>query len=250
MNDDAPNALPRDRSAEPEAGTNSPDLADYVKDALEHLYDLSYLEGHPLAKEGRDDKSTSPEIAGQRLRRELLAAIESLSPGPGMAFRAPQARAYNLLIMHYVEGSTVQEAAHKLGISRRQAHRDLKEAIGQMSAMWAARQAITAGPEPKVSHLSSLEAEVTRLEPRPRPTDLRALVERTCETVSRLAAQRSITLSISVSKDRVVLATDAVVAEQVLVSTLSHAIGQAYPGTMDLELRAGDEQVTLTVHYY
>jgi len=225
-------------------------LAARVKDALEHLYDLSYLETHPLAAEGRDEAGSSPEIAGQRLRRELLAAIESLSPGPGISFRAPQARAYNLLIVHYVEGSTVQEAAHKLGISRRQAHRDLKEAIGQVAAMWAVRRATASGPAPDVSQLSSLEAEVTRLESRPRPTDLRALLAQTQETVGRLAAQRGIALSISASSERVLLSTDAVVAEQVLVSVLSRAIGQAYPGAMELDLRAGDEQVTLTVRYY
>jgi CheY-like chemotaxis protein len=57
-------------------------------------------------------------------------------------------------------------------------------------------------------------------------------------------------LAIDVSSERVVLSTDAVVAEQVLVSVLSRAIGQAYPGTMELDLRADDEQVSLTVRYY
>jgi len=91
------------------------DFVAQVKDALEHLYDLRYLEQHPLAAAPQGEAAAAPDLAGQRLRRELAATIESLSPGPGASFRAPQARAYNLLTMHYVEGMTVQEAAFKLG---------------------------------------------------------------------------------------------------------------------------------------
>ena len=68
-----------------------------AKQALEHLYDLSYLQNHPLAQEGVSGAEHSTEIAGQRLRRQLAAAIESLSPEAGVPFRAPHARPYNLL---------------------------------------------------------------------------------------------------------------------------------------------------------
>jgi tetratricopeptide (TPR) repeat protein len=54
-------------------------------------------------------------MVGQCLRRELVAAIDALNPGQSVPVRAPHARLYNLLVMHYMEGRTVREAARDLG---------------------------------------------------------------------------------------------------------------------------------------
>jgi DNA-directed RNA polymerase specialized sigma24 family protein len=107
--------------------TNPPDdFIEQVKDALEHLYDFPHLQNHPLI-----DKSNlpeqSPESPVQQLRRELLELIETLNPGENVPFRSPHARLYNILHLHYVEGMTVQETAKELGISLRQAYRDLRK---------------------------------------------------------------------------------------------------------------------------
>jgi CheY-like chemotaxis protein len=246
--------MPSDASGEPSSEDQGTDpttpLADQVKDALEHLYDLGYLERHDLAQGYDPREQASAELAGQRLRRELSAAIESMNPGPGIAFRAPQARAYNLMIMHYVEGVTVQEAAHKLGISRRQAHRDLREAIERVAGAWAARQSARTNSESSAAQLSSVQAEVARLEPHPRPTDINALLSRVQDTVSHLAAQRQVVLRIQCSENPIVLSTDPVLAEQVLVSVLSHVLGRTYPSELNLALRAQEEEVTLVITYY
>lgn len=223
-------------------------LAEQVKDALEHLYDLSYLERHPLAE--RWSEANPPlEMAGQRLRRELLAAIELLSPGPGIPFCAPQARAYNLLIMRYVEGMTVQEAAYKLNISRRQAHRDLGEAIEKVTAVLSSRHPTLALQEPSAVQLSSVQAEVARLESSPRSLDIRTLLKRAQEMITPLAAQRQIRLRTELPQEPLALLTDPVMAEQVLVSILSHAIGQAFPGDLHLCLIAGEECITCSLRY-
>ncbi|PKO23584.1 MAG: hypothetical protein CVU38_03065 [Chloroflexi bacterium HGW-Chloroflexi-1] len=220
-----------------------------VKDALEHLYDLRYLEQHPLAAAPQDQATPALDLAGQRLRRELAAAIESLSPGPRASFRAPQARAYNLLTMHYVEGMTVQEAAFKLGISRRQAHRDLSEARQSVAAVFAARRSTPAVPESGTAQLSSAHAEVARLKLRLRPTDIHGLIQRSQEMVARLVAQRGVLLTWDVPREPVALPTDPTAAEQVLVSAFSRAIGQALPGELRLALAVAEKQVTLTLCY-
>ena len=220
-----------------------------VKEALEHLYDLSYLQNHPLARVQGLATEGAAEIAGQRLRRELAAAIESLSPGSAVPFRAPQARLYNLLTLHYVEGVTVQEAAHKLGVSRRQAHRDLRKGLENVAAVvWARRSARAAGTG-SAARLSSVQAEMEQLEQRSRPEDVRVLLQRALDIVERMAAQRDVNIELELPQDPAVLSVDAVVAEQVLVETLSRAVGQAQPGAMRLNLCVAPEWISLGVRY-
>lgn len=237
-----------DENGQQESTDSAQGLIEQIKDALEHLYDLSYLERHPLA-ERWSGTDLSPEMAGQRLRRELLTAIELLSPGPGIPFCAPQARAYHLLIMHYVEGMTVQEAAYKLGISRRQAHRDLGKAIEKVIAILSARHSTLALQEPSVVQLSSIQAEVARLESRLRSIDIRMLLQRIQEMTTPLATQRQVRLRTDFPQDPVILLTDPVIAEQVFVSILSHTIRQAFPGDLHLRLIAGEKCITFSLRY-
>ena len=129
--------------------TPPPELIEQVKDALEHLYDLNYLQNHPLTRKEEHPTKRSTKNAGQRLRLELVGAIESLSPGATVSFHAPQARLYNLLILHYVECRTVQEAAHTIDISRRQAHRDLRRGVERVAAIVWNHRSMPPSPEPK-----------------------------------------------------------------------------------------------------
>jgi CheY-like chemotaxis protein len=232
------------------------DLVAQVKDALEHLYDLRYLEHHPLvgiltSSSRGDELSRGMGMAGQQLRRELLAAVESLSPGPGIPFRAPQARTYNLLSLHFAQSMTVQDVAFKLGISRRQAHRDLSEALKTIAEVLLAPHEAAAAPvqESSAAQLSSLNAEVARLAPRSRPISIRSLLERCQETVARLAAQRGLNLVFQLPHDAPAIATDPLVAEQVLLSVLTGAIVQASAGDLRLDVATCEAQTTLSLRY-
>lgn len=219
-----------------------------VKDALEHLYDFPYLQRHPLAH-GRESNPEHPrETAGQQVRRELMDAIEALNPGPSVPFRAPHARLYNLLHMHYVEGMTIRETAHELGISMRQTYRDLRHGEESVAAMlWPQRCASVLGEsseesgESMATRLSSVQAEVARLETRARSIDVRSLLHYAREAVERMASQRGVDLHLDVPSEPVVVSTDPVVARQVLISTLSQAVQQAQPGILGLRLVAPED---------
>ncbi len=234
-----------------EIGSEEPteQFIEQVKQALEHLYDFLYLQRHPLAREGDASPARSGETAGQRLRRELIAAIETLSPGPGIPFRAPHARLYNLLHLHYIEGLTIQEAAHELGISLRQAYRDLRRGEASVAAVLWARRAAPPAQEPRAVQLSSVQAEMARLETHPRLIDVSTLFRRAQRAVERLAHQRSIHFRVEAPPEPVVVSADPVVAQQVLVSILSHAVQQAQPGILHVTLAGGEEEAALTLHY-
>jgi CheY-like chemotaxis protein len=224
-------------------------LFEQVRDALENLYDLNHLQRHALAQDGQSTAEVSIENAGQRLRGELIAAIESLSPGPSVSFQAPQARMHNLLVLHYVECRMVQEAAHMADVSRRQAHRDLRLGVEKVASVLWARRSTRAAGAPSVAQLSSVASEVAQLTPRPSPTDVGRLLQEAHETVRQLAAQRDVRLHLEMPRDAVVVSADPAVAQQVLVNLLSSAIQQAQPGTIHLKLSAGQDQASINLRY-
>ena len=224
-------------------------FVEQVKQALEHLYDFPYLQNHPLAAEGGPTADRPGETAGQRLRRELIAAIETLNPGPGVPFRAPHARLYNLLHLHYVEGMTIQEAAHELGISLRQAYRDLRRGEESVAVVLWARRSPTHSSEPRAVQLSSIQAEVSRLETHLRPTDVRPILQRAQNAVARLALQRGVIFQAEIPPAPAIVFADPTVAQQVLVSLLSHTVQQARPGALQAILTVGQGEASLFLRY-
>jgi CheY-like chemotaxis protein len=172
-----------------------------------------------------------------------------LSPGPDVPFRAPNARLYNLLILHYVEGMTVQEAAHELGISRRQAHRDLRRGDENLATLLWTRRPSTTTSEPRATQLSSIKAEMARLEPRSGLADIRSLLQNAQKAVERLAGGHAVSFQVEMPSESVIIRADPVVVQQILVSVFSHAIQQSQSGTLTLALSVSEKGVTLILDY-
>ncbi len=224
----------------PEAGGPPDEFIKQVKEVLEHLYDYPYLQRHPLARAA----GALFERDGQHLRRALMAAIETLNPGAGTPFRAVPARAYNLLHLRYVEGLTVQETAHELGLSLRQAYRDLRHGEENVAALLWAKHPAAAPPAD-----TSLQAEITRLETRRRPTEAGALVRHALKAVEALAGQRSVTLQPRLPEGPVYIPAEPMVAQQVFVGLLSQAVRQARPGVVTVALAWAEPEGTLTTEF-
>jgi CheY-like chemotaxis protein len=220
-----------------------------VKDALEHLYDLNHLQHHSLAIP-QTSTATPAEPPGQRLRRELASAIEALNPGPNVHFRAPAARHYNLLRLRYLEGRTVRDTARELNLSLRQAHRDLRQAEESVAAVLAGRRGTVAGEGASTSQVTSFEAELARLDRRTQLVDLRELLESASTTVGVQAAERGVQVELRPSGEPVTVSLSRVVAEQVLVNSLSYAVRQACPGELIVSLGASENEASLTLGYF
>jgi CheY-like chemotaxis protein len=220
-----------------------------VKDALQHIYDLGYLQRHPLAQELCTETST--EMVGQRLRRALVSAIDALNPGQDIPFRAPEARLHSALTLHYMERMTIQGTARELAVSLRQALRNLRQGEKSVAVVLWGRRSAFPREESNAVQLSSLQEELAHLEVQSYSTDLCLLLERARETVEPQAVQRNVTFQVEVPTEPVILSTNQVVARQVLVSALSHAAGQAQPGALYVVLSAGEEEgrVCLTLRY-
>lgn len=220
-----------------------------VKGALEHLYDFPYLERLPLAQHTSPSEGSARNTAGQRLRRELLEAIETLHPGADVPFRATRGRLHNLLVLHYVEAMTVQEAASELAISRRQAHRDLRRGEESVAAVLWAHWSPAEASLPQAAQLTSAEAELARLEDVPRPTDVVMLVESACLAVRRLALQRQVTIELESPPAPVTVATNTMIARHVLINALTHAVSEADAGSLTVTIDAQLERPAIGFRY-
>ncbi|MCJ7737405.1 MAG: response regulator [Anaerolineae bacterium] len=216
-----------------------------VKDALEHLYDLNYLQNHPLARREGSGRSDSTELAGQRLRRDLVGAMEALAPGVSAPMNTPDARSYDILLLRYMETMTVQETAHEAGVSLRQAHRDLRSGEANVATILWHQHFRDSGREDSEDIPTSLREEMARLGASTQPTDLYELVTRAVQAVEPLAKQRGIGFRMNHTVAQVFVPTEPVIAEQAIVNMLSHAIGQAVPGQMSIDLI--DERHTVSV---
>lgn len=233
--------------------TPSTEFVQQVKSALGALYDLPSLQRHPLLAQARP--AVGAEGAGQWLRRELIEGIESLSPGPGSAFRAPAARPHQLLHLHYVEGLPIQETGRELGLSERQTYRDLRQAEQSLAiVLWERWQRRPGGTEPGAAEpgaaeLTTADREMARWETQLAPVDLAALLQQALEAVARLAAEQGVALQASLPPALPQITTDAALARQVLVLLLSHAVRSAAPEPVQVRLAAEAGALHLHVHW-
>lgn len=230
-------------------------FTEQVKTALENLYDFPFLNRHALASSTPVGQGNEP--AGYRLRRELVAAIESLSPGVNVAARTNAARIYNLLHLHYVGGTTLQEAANDLGISLRQAYRDLRQGCeGVSEVLWFNRRdaapvalptiAPTIPPPPPES---TITGELERVDTAVEITHLQPLLESAAKAVSRLADHGGLTIRLDIPEEPILIPTHSGAVQQILIHLLSQAIQNAAPGTLTASLTAEDDRALFEIHF-
>ncbi len=220
-------------------------FVEQVKQVLEHLYDFAALQQHPLARYYDLDSDLSAKSAGHKLRYDLIKAIESLKPQPDIHFRAPIARLYNILHMYYVEGLNIQATAAELGLSERQAYRDLRRGQERVAAvLWNNRL-----PPPKQQDDFSLESEVARLKLSFNPVDMGGVFQQAEQAVEKLAQQLGVELSVTGDAEPMILSTDAALAHQIMISLLSQVVQQMDHARLRAAFVADNASVTLTLRY-
>ena len=213
-------------SADTLGGGLPAEFRETVRELLEHLYDLPFLHQHPLARHAALAALSVDNTPTQSLHKFILSIIEALQSPGGQAPGSQQARAYSIVYLHYVDGMTVHEASYQLGISLRQAYRDLQRGVDSVaSLMWERLQVDSASgtDEP------ALDDEVGRLLPRPESVDLKHLCANAIRAISPLAAQKRVELHYAPRPEAVNVSTDRTVAQQILVHVLSSIIQQGQP---------------------
>jgi len=220
-----------------------------VKDALDHALDLRHLQKHALAQELGLTAGVSDELIGQRLRQSLIAAIETLLPERNVSLRSPSARSYHLLRLHYLQSQTVDAAAREIGLSSRQAYRDLREGEKAIAdILWAKTKDAGISDDNSVE-VSSFQAEIARLGSRTTSTDIILLLKRAKQAVDHLAQERGVCVQLNVPGHPLVISVDPMLARQVLIGLMSHAIQQSHDGSLKVMLESQAEEIKITFGY-
>lgn len=231
----------------------------HVKEVVSHLYDLSYLQTHPLmARLGV--RSIGQQTAAHALRTTILQSLESLNLGGSIPFRSIQARTYNVLHLHYVERLTVKQVAYELGISGRQVYRDLQKGLEDLATvLWARRQRapddasvgerVEEREEGELVLSQAIQSEATHLIATVEEIPLHHLLERALEAVSRLAEQRGKQVELRLTTKSRTVYTDRMIARQVLINVLSHVIQHADEANLTLSVQGSGRGVTVVIGY-
>ncbi|MCC9079016.1 response regulator [Litorilinea aerophila] len=228
-------------------------FVDELKQVLAHLNDFGYLQQHALAARLAATTDPPEPAAGIRLRRAVLRAIESMSPGADVGFRSPHARTYNLLQLHYVEGFTVQEAARELGISERQAYRDIRRGEDSLAVLlepiFLGSGDVETGPELGAAQLSAPSREIERLNTQSRPVDLHGLLRQAQRSVEKLAALHGTAIVVTAPPHTTTeFLTVPELAQQLLISVLSQIVQTDSP-RLEIALEKAHHELHIALRY-
>lgn len=200
-------------------------FAEWVEDALLHLYDSAHLQKHPLlALVTRESQPVSR--GSQRLRRYLLETLERLRPEPGTPAQSPDWRRFRILEVRYIEGLSVAECLDELALGRSQFYRDHASALERIvEALWqdvqeqrAQEEAHDSAPHPHNGEISRFAATADW-----QTISLAALVEELAPAISSLAASREREIEIDLAPD-LAIQGDPVLARQALLNLTSLAL--------------------------
>lgn len=144
--------------SQPEKSPDRNEFSEWVRDALNRLYDSPYLGEHPLGGLLSKEEAESPERA-QHLRRVLLGAIRDLRPSPGAPADSPDWRGYRILELRHIEGLGPVEAMRELSLGRSQFFREQKHILDALSdRLWEAWQRARDGVRPVTESSNSRAA--------------------------------------------------------------------------------------------
>jgi len=137
----------------------------------------------------------------------------------------------------------VQKAANELGISERQAYRDLRQAESDLARLFWPRyrdHALSPNARDRTVHPAEIDdSEVV---------DLRELLTAVVNVVRPLAASAATPIHLALPKDAIFLVLNLPMARQVLIALLSQTI-QTAEGDVTIAITADDAQIEIRLHY-
>ena len=210
------------------------ELISELRKALAHLDDALYLEKHPLAQHMRFPMQGSDLSWGQGFRRVLRLAIDDLSPQRGDAAGPLDVLAYEVLYRYAVAKHSVTAIATQMGITERQAYRELRrgiEALAQGLSRFIAR----AEPEAALGEGEALSAEVhgdleRLLGATDQDVNVAQLLAEVVENARVLAAEKGVEVGLVLEASGLHVTVNRVMLRQALLNILSYAIGLLHPG--------------------
>jgi CheY-like chemotaxis protein len=213
-----------------------------VKAALEKLYDFQVLQENELSSLFAAQQTDSHLSGTHKLRSQLIEAIESLNHSENVASHSGTARIYNLIYMHYIGKMTVQQIAWEVGVSLRQAYRDLRRGQELVSTeLWHKLNTKPVYPQ----QVSAFKEELVRLGDNTTVTVLQEMLDSAIRAIQVLADKYSIQIAVSTTEHPIMLTTNPIIAQQILIHVLSQIIQQLKPAQLSIQLFDDDNFIRI-----
>jgi len=234
----------------------------YLRSALNHLYDPYFLRKSPLITVFElGDQPDTPSLL-QHILNDAIAKMEPLS---GDAALAQQRRHFELIMYRYVQQFNQEEVANQLGLSVRHLRREQNTAIYDLAArLWNQYQLGGARPfqislqeldeaspasdsapapeepAPPASDLSWLESASAL-----NPADLRQVLPAILELSRPLADRYNVTFELNMGDSLPLLSCQEVALRQLLLNALS--VAMRWQPNARLVVRAGHAAPDITI---
>ncbi len=209
-----PNAFDLDVASSP-AGV-PPEFVKWVHDALEHMFDLAFLDRHARAS------CVAGRYAGGRALHEALQqAIKQLRPPASVSPHSPAWRIYHALNLRYAQGLTQAEAAAELGMSVRHFKR------AQDNAIYTAAALLLEPPEDGAAPKRMLDPASGAGEFAPSSREfirIDDLLRATLQVVEPLLSRQDTRIQLIAPPILPVVQADRILARQLLISALTWLI--------------------------
>ncbi len=237
----------------PSVMSEEEEFAHQVRDALAHLYDIAYLQEHPLCRILLADLPAGAISNAQSLRRVLLEAIEGLRPGPQVPYSSKEWRPYRVLLYRYVQRMPMGRILEELAISERQFQREHAKALkglsgllwDQMRSAEASHQGAPAGPSAEIGNAAE---EVRRLVAgaHHEALDVEALLRSALQAVEKLADSHQVKLEVSTTPCPCPIYGDPGLFRQILLNVLTHLLTCAQGKRLQVDLKGSANEVRIT----
>lgn len=208
-----------------------------VHEALNHLYDSSYLQTHRLA-DLLIDESILDTQRSQQLRRVLLNAVLALRPAEHTPLQAPDWRAYQLLELRFVEGLGSNEVMEQLAIGRALYFREQARILDRLTEhLWRQLQESQHAPsreETTHAQLTYAEMERVYVTATHAAVDLVQVVRELGSILAPLAHTKQVTLRYSLLEALVLPQADRVLLRQIVLTMVTSAIDSAPGGVVEV----------------
>jgi CheY-like chemotaxis protein len=226
------------------------EFSEWVREALNQLYDSTYLQTHPLV-DVLVGRHTNGIHRSQALRRILLDAINDLRPDPSIPARSPDWRAYRILELRYVEGLSAAETMHTLALGRSQFYRDQSQVLDLLiSNLW--EQKLPAAAEDALQtglHEQFPTAELERLQRQAtwETLDVTQILQHLKPVLSLLADSKGVTITYQLRHEIIASRLDRIMLRQAVLNVLMFAIKQTTSYQVIVSTLANQNQIGISV---
>jgi CheY-like chemotaxis protein len=228
------------------------------------MYDLAYLQTHPLVDDLNDPDGGNrlDHISrAQFLRRTLLDAIEALRPQDQVDEYDAAMRAYAILTYRYVDGLSIDEITDRLALSRRHTYREHAKGVEALaSLLWEAMPArpemppLPSAPDTETDELPKArlviaQAEVDRLRQNIGVdlVEISEVIAGVCQLLAPRIEQTGVRITVESPETWPAIAVDRTMLRQALLNLLSHAL-DTVAGYGDLIISADPTPAELSIY--